>query len=92
MIFTQASAAEISVALPKLKLLIANRWVASKSGKTFATINPSTGDEICQVAEADTADVEQAVQCGASGLRAWAVAQDARVRARPASESPCRSD
>ncbi len=62
MIFTQASAAEISVALPKLKLLIANRWVASKSGKTFVTINPSTGDEICQVAEADTADVEQAVQ------------------------------
>jgi aldehyde dehydrogenase (NAD+) len=43
------------------KLLINNRWVASESGKTFATINPSTGEEICQVAEADAADVDKAV-------------------------------
>ncbi len=54
--------AELSVSLPELKLLIANRWVASESRRTFATINPSTGEEICQVAEADAADVEQAVQ------------------------------
>jgi len=53
---------EIRVALPELKLLIANRWVASESGKTFATINPSTGEEICEVAEAGAADVEQAVR------------------------------
>ncbi len=43
------------------KLLINNRWVASESGKTFPTINPSTGEEICHVAEADAADVEKAV-------------------------------
>ena len=43
------------------KLLINNRWVSSESGKTFATINPSTGEEICQVAEADAADVDKAV-------------------------------
>jgi aldehyde dehydrogenase (NAD+) len=43
------------------KLLINNSWVASESGKTFATMNPSTGEEICQVAEADTADVDKAV-------------------------------
>jgi aldehyde dehydrogenase (NAD+) len=55
-------AAETPVALPELKLLIANRWVACESGRTFATINPSTGDEICQVAEADAADVEKAVK------------------------------
>ncbi len=42
-------------------LLINNRWVPSESGKTFATINPATGDEICQVAEADAADVDKAV-------------------------------
>jgi len=53
---------EIRVALPELKLLIANRLVASESGKTFATINPSTGEEICEVAEAGAADVEQAVR------------------------------
>ena len=37
------------------KLLINNCWVPSESGKTFATLNPSTGEEICQVAEADAA-------------------------------------
>ena len=44
------------------KLLINNRWVASESGKTFGTVNPSTGEEICQVAEADVADVDKAVR------------------------------
>jgi aldehyde dehydrogenase (NAD+) len=44
------------------KLLINGRWVPSASGKTFATVNPSTGEEICQVAEADAADVEKAVR------------------------------
>jgi aldehyde dehydrogenase (NAD+) len=43
------------------KLLINNRWVGSASGKTFPTINPATGEEICQVAEADAADVDKAV-------------------------------
>ena len=44
------------------KLLINNRWVAGESGESFATVNPSTGEEICQVAGADAADVEKAVQ------------------------------
>ena len=43
------------------KILINNQWVNSLSGKTFPTFNPSTGEEICQVAEADAADVDQAV-------------------------------
>jgi len=50
------------VALPELKLLIGNRWVESESGRTFATVNPATGEEICQVAEADAADVDKAVR------------------------------
>jgi len=50
------------VALPPTQLLINNRWVASVSGKTFGTINPATGEEICQVAEADAADVNLAVK------------------------------
>jgi aldehyde dehydrogenase (NAD+) len=53
---------ESKVAVSATKLLIDNRWIASESGKTFATINPSTGEEICQVAEADAADVEKAVR------------------------------
>jgi len=51
-----------SVATAATKLLINNRWVNSESGKTFATINPATGEEICQVAEADAADVDKAVR------------------------------
>src|ERR1700704_5052361 len=50
------------VALSATKLLINNRWIDAQSGKTFATINPSTGEEICQVAAADAADVEKAVK------------------------------
>src|SRR5580692_2842848 len=55
------SPAPNAVSISATKLLINNRWVNSVSGKTFATINPSTGEEICQVAEADSADVEKAV-------------------------------
>src|SRR5580658_5319268 len=54
--------AKSPVALSATKLLIDNRWIASESGKTFATVNPSTGEEICQVAEADAVDVEKAVK------------------------------
>jgi aldehyde dehydrogenase (NAD+) len=51
-----------SVAVKATKLLINNHWVDSESGKTFPTINPATGEEICQVAEADAADVDKAVR------------------------------
>ena len=54
-------AKESQVAVSATKLLINNRWVPSESGKTFATVNPATGEEICQIAEADAADVDKAV-------------------------------
>lgn len=63
-----ASPTENAVALPEPKLLIGNRWVASELGRTFATINPATGEEICEVAEADAADVEQAVRAARSAF------------------------
>src|SRR5271155_3994396 len=50
------------VAPSATKLLINNRWIPSESGESFATVNPSTGEEICQVAAADALDVEKAVQ------------------------------
>jgi len=61
MISTLPLPTETHTAPTVTKLLINNRWVPSESGKTFATINPSTGEEICQVAEADAADVDKAV-------------------------------
>jgi aldehyde dehydrogenase (NAD+) len=50
---------------PKVKdqpLFIGGRWQDSASGKTFPTINPATGETICQVAEGDKADIDLAVQ------------------------------
>jgi aldehyde dehydrogenase (NAD+) len=62
MISTLPTPAEALVAPSATQLLINNRWVASESGRTFATVNPSTGEPICQVAEADAADVDNAVK------------------------------
>jgi len=58
---TTTAALEAQVAVRATKLLINNQWVESSSGKTFPTINPATGQEICSVAEADAADVDKAV-------------------------------
>jgi len=58
---TASRAIEPRVNVGPTKLLINNRWVDSTSGKTFPTINPATGEEICPVAEADAADVDKAV-------------------------------
>ncbi len=59
---TQFTPAETTVTPTATQLLINNCWVASESGKTFATVNPSTGEEICQVAAADATDVDKSVQ------------------------------
>jgi aldehyde dehydrogenase (NAD+) len=47
---------------PQQPLFIGGKWLDSVSGKTFATVNPSTGETICQVAEGDKADVDLAVK------------------------------
>jgi aldehyde dehydrogenase (NAD+) len=59
---TAITAVEPTVRVRATKLLINNEWVESASGKTFPTINPSTGEEICRVAEADAPDVDRAVR------------------------------
>src|SRR5436309_2502686 len=59
---TVTLAPNLAIPITATKLLINNRWVDSASGKTFPTINPATGEEICQVAEADAADVNAAVK------------------------------
>jgi aldehyde dehydrogenase (NAD+) len=56
---------------PKVKdqpLFIGGKWVKSSSGKTFPTLNPATGETLCQVAEADKADVDHAVQAARKAL------------------------
>lgn len=58
---TVMAAADTRIEVKATKLLINNQWVDAASGKTFPTVNPSTGDVICQVAEADQRDVDRAV-------------------------------
>ena len=71
---TVVSSLANDVAVKATKLLINNRWVESHSGRSFATINPATGEEICQVAEADEPDVNEAVKAARAafhGKSAW---------------------
>ena len=50
------------VKLPSCQLLIDGQWRDSVSGKRFATVNPATEETICEIAEADAADVDLAVR------------------------------
>jgi aldehyde dehydrogenase (NAD+) len=70
---TATTAFEPTVKISANKLLINGRWVDAASGKTFATINPSTGETITQVAEADAADVDKAVAAARAAFEksAW---------------------
>jgi aldehyde dehydrogenase (NAD+) len=61
---------------PKVKdqpLFIGGKWQDSVSGKTFPTINPATGETICQVAEGDKADIDLAVKAARKAFEdgAW---------------------
>ncbi|XP_063435466.1 retinal dehydrogenase 2-like [Mytilus trossulus] len=49
---------------PEIKytqIFINNEFVNSVSGKVFPTINPATGEKICDIQEGDKADVDKAV-------------------------------
>jgi betaine-aldehyde dehydrogenase len=48
--------------MPEKTMLIEGAWVPAESGRTFAVNNPHTGEEIAQVAKADTPDVDRAVR------------------------------
>src|SRR5438132_5097071 len=62
---TATAAKSRTVKPPRVKdqpLFIGGKWQDSVSGKTFPTLNPATGEVICQVAEGDKADVDLAVK------------------------------
>ncbi len=56
------------------KLYIDGKWVAARSGKSFTTANPATEEPLCDIALADTADVDLAVAAARRSLegRDWA--------------------
>src|SRR4051812_23882800 len=65
------------------KMLIDGQWRDAQSGRTFATYNPATEEEIAQVAEGDNADVELAARAARKAFESgpWRK-MDARDRGR----------
>jgi aldehyde dehydrogenase (NAD+) len=70
---TATTAMQPNVKIGPTKLLINGKWVDSTSGKTFPTVNPSTGEVITQVAESDAPDVDKAVSAARAAFEkgAW---------------------
>jgi acyl-CoA reductase-like NAD-dependent aldehyde dehydrogenase len=52
------------------KLFIGGRWVEAASGKTFATLDPSNGEVLAEVAEGDREDVDRAVKAARASFEA----------------------
>lgn len=52
--------------------LIGGKLVPAGSGKTFAVVNPATGEEVARAAEGDAADVNTAVEVADAAQKAWA--------------------
>ena len=60
---------------PKLKskydLFIGGKFVASKAGKYFDSINPATEEVLAEIALANQADVDAAYQAAQKALSSW---------------------
>ncbi len=86
-----SAALEFLKSSPK-KLLINGKWVPSKSGKTFETLNPSNEQVLALVAEGDKADVDEAVKHARKAYEEgkWAKHEPASAHALPAED--CGAD
>ncbi|MGB7345560.1 MAG: aldehyde dehydrogenase family protein [Pirellulaceae bacterium] len=71
------------IEIRETECFIDGKWLPAASGKTFATINPATEEEICQVAEGDAADVDAAAKAARLAFESgpWSK-MDARDRGR----------
>ncbi|MBW7834580.1 MAG: NAD-dependent succinate-semialdehyde dehydrogenase [Simplicispira suum] len=56
---------------PSTQLLIANQWQEAQSGKRIDVVNPATGAVMAQVAHADKADLDRALEAAQRGFEAW---------------------
>jgi acyl-CoA reductase-like NAD-dependent aldehyde dehydrogenase len=54
------------------RLLIGSDRSEAADGRTFSTIDPATGEEICQVAQAGADDVDRAARAARAALAAYA--------------------
>ena len=54
------------------RLFIGGQWKKAKSGASFETIAPATGQVLARIAQANAADVDAAVKAAARAQSAWA--------------------
>lgn len=59
-------------------LFIGGKWLPSRSGRTFAVINPATGARLADVADAGSEDGHAAVDAAHAALKSWARTPAAR--------------
>jgi acyl-CoA reductase-like NAD-dependent aldehyde dehydrogenase len=77
----------MAVSKPAVKftqIFINNQWVNAASGKTFPTINPTTGEKIVDVQEGTKADIDKAVAAARAAFKlgsTWRT-MDASARGR----------
>ena len=50
------------------RLLIDGEWIEAETGRTFSTVDPATGEPICEVSHAGPADVERAARAARGAL------------------------
>ena len=67
---------------PAKQLMINGSWVDSVSGRSATTLNPANGEQLAQVAEADSADVDRAVGAARDALAGpWSKTKPAQRQA-----------
>jgi aldehyde dehydrogenase (NAD+) len=66
----------------KYQLFIDGKFVDAESGKTFTTPNPATGETLAEVAEADKADIDKAVEAARRAYEGKWSRMSARDRGR----------
>lgn len=66
--------------LLQTQAFINGQWCDADSGKTFAVVNPATGEEIALVADSGQAETLRAIEAAKAAMPAWK-AEPAKVRA-----------
>jgi acyl-CoA reductase-like NAD-dependent aldehyde dehydrogenase len=63
---------EITMVYGNMKMWIDGQWVDAESGKTFSTVNVTTGEPLGTAPLADKADVDKAIAAARRALPSWA--------------------
>jgi len=58
--------------IPQGRLFIGGTWPDSRSGRSFPTYNPATGETLGEIPLADAADVDRAVRAAFDAFPGWA--------------------